>query len=205
MKNIKLLLLAVSLLLSSAGYGQQMKQHIDMRIDSIGNATFKIYMKMNAAAWQNWLQTSGLNPAALKRSMEREMPAYFLDDFKLTKDDMERSFELSLKAYGVCKIDKRGNWILETDDRNIDLTKLDERKYMYINSPVEFGGKIKQTTTIQFPDEATDIQIGADPYGKTIFKFHVEESAAPFNAWRWSGVLFLLIGGVWMGANLKNR
>ena len=49
----------------------------------------------------------GQQSCSTKRAIRRSMPAYFLDDFKLDKDDMNRSFTLSLNAYGVCKIDKR--------------------------------------------------------------------------------------------------
>lgn len=195
------LVLSIVLLIASIAKGQQMKQNIEMQIDEIGNAHIKISMKMNALGWQNWLQTAGLNPSALKRSMEREMPAYFLDDFKLEKDDMERSFKLSLKAYGVCKVDKRGNWILETDDKDVDLTKIDDRKYMYVNSPVEFGGQVVQTTTIEFPKEADGIKVDEDAYGKTIFKFDMEESHSSFNELRWFGISLILAGAVWFGRN----
>lgn len=199
MRAMKYIMICMVLLTSYSGFGQQMKQNIEMQIDRIGNAQIKISMKMNAAAWQNWLQTSGLNPSALKRNIEREMPAYFLDNFELKKDDMERSFELSLKAYGVCKVDKNGNWILETDDKDVDLTKLDEREFMYINSPVEFGGQIKQTTTIEFPEEAREIRTDEDAYGKTVFEFVMDDSQSSFNAWRWLGISLFLIGAVWFG------
>lgn len=205
MKTIQYLLLSTALLVSFVGMGQQMKQHIEMKIDPIGNAHIKISMKMNAAGWQTWLQTSGLNPAALKRNMEKEMPAYFLDDFKLEKNDMERSFELSLKAYGVCKVDKKGNWILETDEKDVDLTKIDDKTYMYINSPVEFGGQVKQTTTITFPNEANDLLIEEDAYGKTIFKFDMEESMASFGLLQWTGIFLLLAGAVWFGKNVSGN
>src|SRR5690606_16339845 len=129
----------------------------------------------------------------------------FLDDFELKKDDMERSFELSLKAYGACKVNKNGNWILETDDKEVDLTKLDDRKYMYINNPPEYGGQVKQTTIIEFPKEAKNIQIAEDAYGQTIFKFDMENRASAWNGWQWLGVSFTLIGAVWLGRNVRRQ
>lgn len=203
MKKLFLLTAAILLLANTLSMGQQqMKQHITMRLDSIGNATITLSMKMNAASWQMWLQTYGNNPAALKRQMEQEMPAYFLDDFKLEKKDMDRSFVFSVKAYGVCKVDKQGNWILETDEKNVELTKLSDQKYMYVATPPEFGGQVQQTNIIEFPEEAQGIDIGTDAYGKTQFKFKMEQSSSGVDGLRWAGILMLLTGAVWSGANL---
>lgn len=175
-------------------HAQQMQQKIEMRIDSIGNARLDITMKMNAQQWQQWIGSLGNNPAALKRDIERGMPGYFLDNFKLEKDDMNRSFHLSLDAYGVCKIDKRGNWIIELDEKDTQLTELSSHKYMLVNSPPEYGGQMQQTFIISLPETANTIKTDKDAYGKDIFKFTMEDpSEAGF-----SGVLpwigFLLIG-----------
>ena len=183
-------------------HAQQMNQKIEMRLDPLGNAQLDISMKLNAAGWQTWLQTVGNNPAALKRSVERNMPAYFLDDFKLEKNDMDRSFQLALKAYGVCKVDKRGKWILETDAKNIDLTELSERKFMFVQSPAELGGQIQQTTLLEFPEEAQNIKIEKDAFGKTVLKFDMAHSGGGFNGLRWGGIALLLGGLVWMGLQM---
>ena len=180
----------------------QTQQKIDMKIDAIGNSELTISMTMNAQQWQTWLQTMGNNPAAMKRELERSMPAYFLDDFKLEKNDMERSFVLSLNAYGACKVDKRGNWTLDTEQKNANVTELTSHKYMLVSSPQEFGGTIQQTFNIEFPEEARNIKIDKDAYQKTIFKFQMDNSTAGFNLLRWAGVILIVIGGAWFFKNI---
>lgn len=194
LRTISLLLLLAGISLS---YAQQMNQKIEMQLDPMGNADLNISMKMNATNWQNWVQTLGNNPAALKRAIEREMPAYFLDDFKLEKNDMERSFQLSLKAYGVCKVDKKGKWILETDAKDIEITELTARKYMFVNSPAELGGQIQQTTMVEFPEAASQIEIDKDAFGKTVFEFDMENTGGSINWLRWAGIALLLGGLIW--------
>ena len=117
MKTLKTYLTIIIILAYANAFSQQMQQKINMKIDSIGNAKFSISMNMTAQQWQVWLDNLGNNPAALKREIERSMPGWFLDDFKLEKDDMNRSFNLSLNAYGVCDINKRGLWTLDTDQK----------------------------------------------------------------------------------------
>ncbi|MEO0470203.1 MAG: hypothetical protein AAF206_11320 [Bacteroidota bacterium] len=185
---------------------QQLSQKIEMNLDKLGNANLTLSMKMGASQWQNWIQSLGNNPAALKRQVERDMPAFFLDDFQLEKNDMERSFTLSLKAYGVCKVDKRGNWVLETDDKDVDLTELTDHKFMYVNSPAEYGGQLQQTTIVEFPEEAQAIKVDEDAYGKTVFKFDMEGDAGGGGWMRYTGIVLCVLGAAWAGWEvLRNR
>lgn len=196
MKTINYFLTVLLLTVFVNSYAQ-LQQKIDMNVDAIGNSQITLSMTMNASQWQTWLQTVGNNPAALKREMERAMPAYFLDDFKLEKNDMDRSFVLTLNAYGACKVDKRGNWTLDTDQKNANITELTSHRYILVSSPPELGGNVQQTFTIQFPEEADHIKIEKDAYGKTLFKFQMRHSTASFDFLLWAGILLFVIGGAW--------
>ena len=205
MKTIQQFLGSLLMVMTALVFAQQSNQKIEMIVDEIGNAKINISMTMNAAQWQQWNGTYGTNPSALKRDMERSMPAFVLDDFKLDKDDMNRSFNLSLNAYGVCKIDKRGRWIMDTDQKDTQLTELTEHKYMLVSSPPEFGGTIQQTYIIEFPEEAKGIKIDKDSFGKSIFEFEMENPTRSFNLMRWSGIILLLIGGSWLGKSVTSK
>lgn len=182
----------------------QIQQQITMNLDEKGNSEIFVQQKMDAASWQNWIAYLGNNPAAMKREIQKSMPAFFLEDFKLEKNDMERSYELSLKALGVCKVDKKGRRILETDEKDINLTKLTDSKYMYVNSPMEFGGQVQQTTIINFPENALDIELDRDAYGKTIFTFRMKEPSNSINYIRYVGIA-LLISGIFSMVFFKVR
>lgn len=205
MTNLKYTFVFVFALILFSGYGQQMQQKIEMRIDSIGNAKVAVSMNMNAQEWQSWLAGVGSNPAILKREIERSMPTYFLDDFDLKKNDMERSFSLTFKAYGVCNIDKRGNWILETDQKNANLTELTEHKYMLVSSPPEFGGTMQQTFIVEFPKAAHNIDIDKDAFGESVFKFKMKDSSSGINYLRWAGIALIVVGGALSGKNLMSK
>ena len=205
MKNYISILITAFLLIAGTANSQQMQQKIDMRIDSIGNAKIKISMKMTAQEWQGWSASFGNNPAALKREVERGMPGYFLDDFKLEKDEMNRSFELSLNAYGACDIDKRGKWIVEIDEKDANLTKITDHKYVMVSSPIEWGGTMQQTYNIELPETATNIKVDTDAYGNQIFKFDMESPGGGFNFLRLSGLFLFVIGGAWTGVKLISK
>ncbi len=200
MKTITKLILSFALLFSGMITAQS-QQKIEMRIDSIGNAKLNISMTMNAQEWQIWNGNYGNNPSALKRDIERGMPAYFLDDFKLEKDDMNRSYNLSLNAYGVCEINKRGKWMVDTEQKNAQLTELADNKYMLVSSPPEYGGNLQQTYIIELPQDAKNIKTDKDAFGRSVFEFDMEPPSSGFNMIRWAGILLIVIGGGWAGKN----
>ena len=197
MKN-RILSLAFLLAAACTVRAQDMQQKIDMAINGLGDATINVSMTLAAQQWQMWNQNFGNDPAALKRDMERSMPAYFLEDFKLEKNDMERSFTVSLKAFGICKVDKKGRWTLETDQKNAQITELGDGKYMMVQSPKELGGTVQQTTMITFPSEASDIKLEKDAFGKTIFKFGMDAPASAGSLLLWIGLGLLLAGAIWL-------
>lgn len=192
-----ILMIVCSTLLSA----QQAQQKIDMKLDNVGNAKLTLSMTLTAQQWQTWNSTLGNNPAALKREVERSMPTYFLEDFKLEKDDMNRSFTLSLTALGVCKIDKRGKWSFETGQKNANVTELTERKFMLVSSPPEFGGSIQQTYIVEFPEEAEKVKVDKDSFGESIFQFEMNGPTSSSGLMKWSGIFLIIVGGAWFGKN----
>ncbi len=196
-KLLTLLLLATTI----SVFAQQAQQKIDMKLDSLGNAKLTLSMTLTAQQWQSWNSTLGNNPAALKREVERSMPAYFLEDFKLEKDDMNRSFTLSLTALGVCKIDKRGKWSFETGQKNANVTELTDHKFMLVSSPPELGGAIQQTYTVEFPDEAKKVKLEKDSFGESVFQFEMNGPTSSSGLMKWSGIFLIIVGGAWFGKN----
>jgi len=128
-----------------------------------------------------------------------------MGNFELEKDEMNRSFTLSLNAYGVCEIDKRGNWTLDVDQENAQLTELTETKYMFSSSPSEFGGQVQQNYTINLPENAKNIKVSQNAFGNDVFKFKMDAPRAMKAGFsvilRWGGLVLLIIG---IGLGIKN-
>lgn len=206
MKTIKISLLCFLSVFCLMLNAQQSQQKIEMKLDSLGNAKIKISTTLSAQQWQTWNANFGNNPAALKREMERNMPAYFLEDFKLDKDDMNRTFSLSLSALGVCKIERSGKWIFETDQKDANISEITEHKYMLVSVPLEFGGMVQQTFYVEFPKAAENVEVTKDAFGKSIFTFDMNEpTSSSFNYMRIAGILLVIIGGGWSGKNLLTQ
>ena len=189
MKNLTILIIfLLSCVLTHAQSGQK----INVKLDSIGNARFSIEVKLSAQEWDVWNSSYGNNPAMIKRELERSMPAYFLDDFNLEKNDMERSFRLDFNGYGVCEIDKKGKWIINTDQKNAEITDMNNNKYMLVSQPEPNSGQVMMT--LQFPDEANKIKQDKDAFGNSIFSFKMDGNHGKSNYFGLGGIILILLG-----------
>ena len=195
MKSV-ILFFILSFIINSVQAQEILKQKLEMKIDEVGNGDLKVSMSMNATQWQVWLQSLGNNPTLLKRSMERALPAYFLDNFKLEKNDMDRSCEFSFKALGVCQVNKRGKWIVNTDKKNTEINTLTDKKYMMVW--METQSNIQQTQILDFPSTARNIQINKDAFGKTQFEFDMDTPGGTIHAIFWPGLILIISGIIWM-------
>lgn len=192
----KIILTSLVLLISIITIAQ-VNQKLEVKIDSIGNAKFLIFSRMNASRWNVWNSNYGNNPAIIKREMERSMPAYFLGNFKLNKNDMDRSFTLEFDGYGACSIDKRGKWKVDTDQKNANVTKLTDHRYMLIANP-SFGEQMLQYY-IDFPKAAKNIKMDKDAFGKSYFSFDMEnQTGKGINYIGIIGILLTALGISWL-------
>jgi hypothetical protein len=90
-------------------------------------------------------------------------------------------------------------------EKDANLTKVTEHKYVMVSSPIEWGGTMQQTYTIEFPEVATNVKVDTDAYGNTIFKFDMESPSGGFNLLRLSGLALMVVGGVWTGGKLISK
>lgn len=192
MRNLFRPFLACILAITVTGAMAQASSRLDMifDIDPLGNARITFTRKLPAADWDVWVQNYGNNPSAMKREMQRGLPAMFLEDFQLEKQDMERTLIFRFKAFGACKVDKKGRWTLETNEKEPNLTELNERKYLLVSS----AEGVQQNLTVNFPPNASNVKVDKNAMGKTIFRFDLAGPSA-WGGWNfWAGLVVLLLG-----------
>lgn len=189
----KIIILQIMLFCCTALLCQDIiKQKMEIVIDGKGDAQINTSMTLNATQWQMWFNTMGKNQAMLKREMERNLPAYFLEDFKLEINEMERSFELNFRAVGFCNVNKAGKWVVNTDQKDIDITEVSRNRYMAV--AMLPGTNIQQTQFIEFPQKAKDIKIIKDAFAKTQFEFEMPSSGGINIFMIAAGILLALAG-----------
>jgi hypothetical protein len=181
-----------------------LKVNIEFLVDKYGNAKTTYSMKMNASQWDNFKRSMGNNPSLLKRTMERSMPAYFLSDFDYKEDAMDRSYTLTFNAFGVCRPGPDGRWHAELGEKNPDVTKLSDNSYMII-SEVSSGGTIIQANQkVIFPDEASDIKMEKDAFGKALFSFKMSGTSGSGKVMMYGGIGLIALGLLLLWKNTRS-
>lgn len=195
MKKILILTFLVSSIsLHAQEIIKPLKVNIEFLVDKYGNAKTTYSMKMTASQWDNFKRGMGNNQSLLKRTMERAMPAYFLSDFEYKEDAMDRSYQLSFNAYGVCKPGSDGRWHAELGEKNPDITKLSDNSYMIISEMTSGGALIQANQKVIFPDEASDIKMDKDAFGKALFSFNMSGASGSGKMMMYGGIGLIVLG-----------
>lgn len=166
-----------------------LKQNLNFDIDKLGDAHLQMSMTFDASQWDNFKKIMGSNEDMLKRSMERALPAYFLRNFNYKEDAMNRSYTLSFDALGYSRINDNGDWEIDVDLKNPDITKISDHNYALTSTFNSQGTLLEQLVKLNFPDGASDIEQTKNAFGKAIFTYTLTPGGSKIN-------LLFLIGGV---------
>lgn len=199
MKKISLfLLLGFGILFNSVRAQELIKpQKLNVKYDvsGLGDAHIEASMTLDASQWDNYKRLIGNNPDILKRQMERTFPGYFLQNFNYKEDVMNRGWTLSFDALGLGKVNSRGQWQVDLNSKNPDITKISDRNYVLTSNYSNGGTLMQEIDNINFPDVTSDIKQDKDALGKAIFTYS-SSAGGGYGGWLSliSGAILFLAG-----------
>lgn len=168
--------------------GEQMKQNMLFRIDSLGNAAIEVSSRLTATQWQQWENTyGGKNISLFKRDISRTLNQFSLYDFNYDADEMERSFRVTFKAKGVARYMGGNEWLAEMGMKDPDFSRLDDNSFLVTTTYNDGGVLIQQNNTIHFPKKASSIKEDTDELGYATFTYDLKPVSG-------GTPLFLIIG-----------
>ena len=174
-------------------YSQQLikpaKLNVKWTISQLGDAHIEASSNLDAAQWDNYKKMIGNNPDLLKRQMERAFPGFFLQNFSYKEDVMNRGWTLGFDALGMSRVNSKGNWQIDLNSKNPDVTKLSDKNYVLTSNYASQNGLTQEIDNVSFPDAASDIKQDKDAFGKAMFIY----SASPSGG---SGSWLTLILGI---------
>lgn len=165
-----------------------LKQNLIFNIDNLGDGHLEMSYKFTASQWDNFKKIMGANEDMLKRQMERALPSYYLQNFVYKEDAMNRTYTLSFDALGLAKINDNGQWQIDMDIKNPDITKISDRNYALTATYNSQGTLIQQMAKLNIPESASDIKEGKDAFGKAIFTYTLTPGNKGFS------LIFLIAG-----------
>jgi len=115
MKNIRRLFVAILVLATCVGVWSQATPRTLDAVEEVspdGTTSLDIRMSFDAAPWSMWKAMVGDQPARLRASFQHQFAAYVLEDFKLEKDDMNRTAHISMRSPSGPEIRKDGSFLI---------------------------------------------------------------------------------------------
>ena len=163
------------ILIANGQGGEQMKQTMLFRIDSLGNAAIEVSSRLTATQWQQWENTyGGKNISLFKRDISRTLNQFSLYDFNYDADEMERSFRVTFKAKGVARYMGDNEWLAEMGMKDPDFSRLDDNSFLVTTNYNDGGVLIQQNNTIHFPKKASNIKEDTDELGYATFTYDLK-------------------------------
>lgn len=173
-----------------------LKENITFNIDNFGDGHLETTWTFNASQWDNFKKIMGTNEDMLKRSMERSLPAYFLQNFVYKEDAMNRSYTLTFDALGLAKINDNGQWQIDMDQKNPDITKISDKNYALTATFNSGGTLVQELIKLNIPDGASDISQQKDAFGKAIFIYTLTPSHKKLSFIFLALGILLITGGI---------
>ena len=182
-----------------AQQGQQvdaLKENITLDINNIGDGHFSMSITYNASQWENYQRIVGSNAADFwKRQMSRSLPSWYLENWTYKEEPMSRTWTLAFDALGIAKVNDEGNWVVDLEQKNPDITKMSDRNYAMTNTMTSGGVLTQQLWKINLPAAASNISQDKDAFGKTIFTFEMTPGHSGLHIiYLITGVLLLAAG-----------
>ncbi len=179
------------------------KQIIDVNIDDKGNASFEVFMKLNASQWDNYKRSAiSNNNSILKKDMERGLPKYYLTDFKFSEDQMERSYKVAFNVLGFSTLGKGGKWETKLETKNPDVTKLSDKEFVITQNMTTNGVFLNQTQKIHLPSNANNAKIEKNSFGHSVMTYSTSIGLVP-RLITYGGILLILAGGFMIYRNQR--
>src|SRR5262245_24442102 len=67
-------------------------------VEPDGSVTLSLEVAYDAAPWKQWKAQVGDEPSRLRAMMKHQFSAYVIDDFKLEKDDLNRTAKMTIRS-----------------------------------------------------------------------------------------------------------
>jgi hypothetical protein len=168
---------AVVLLVPQLALAQQVtpivQQDIEVVVDAVGNAGVSAKFTLPAAQWQLWKQAYGQNESLLKRDFQHQYSAVVLKDFKLERDDMNRTATLSMKSEANAEYRGDGAWEVELE-KGLRSTRVSDTQWHFTKTSAEAGAVLQQNFVLKLPKGARGTQEAVNELGVPVLKYELK-------------------------------
>jgi hypothetical protein len=153
-----------------------------------GSVALTISMSFDAAAWKTWKAQVGDEPARLRAMMKHQFSAYALEDFKLEKNDLERTAKITMRSASGLELRRDGSFRIPVE-KYFRLVNSSGREWFFSGNNPHAANSLN-TVKLVLPANAREAQLVNAGTGEQGLIFRVEVPAGR------SRTLVLAGGGV---------
>lgn len=157
-----------------------------------GSVDFSIQMSFDAAPWKAWKSQVGDEPARLRAMMQYQFSAYSLSDFKLEKDDLNRTAKITMKSVAGPELRKDGSFRIPIE-REFRLVNHSGREWFFSgNNP--YAANSLNTVKLVLPPNLIDASLVSAGSADQAVIYTVNVPSGHSRGFMISGIVLLVIG-----------
>lgn len=122
-----------------------------------GSLSLALEMTFDAAPWRVWKSQVGDEPSRLRAMMKHQFSAYVIDDFKLEKDDLNRTAKVTMHSSAGPELRKDGRFRVPIDKEYRLVNNTGRQWFFSGNNP--HANHSLQTIRITMPENATGVTL----------------------------------------------
>ncbi len=122
-----------------------------------GSLALTLEMTFDAAPWRIWKSQVGDEPSRLRAMMKHQFSAYIIDDFKMEKDDLNRTARVSIRSSAGAELRKDGRFRVAID-KDYRLVNNTGRQWFFSGNNPHANNSL-QTIRLTVPENATNVTL----------------------------------------------
>lgn len=166
--------------------------------DGSMNLTFQY--SFDAGDWKRWLALVGNDPARMRAMMRHDFAALVIDEFKLEKDDMNRTAKMTMRSPAGPELRKDKRFQIPVDGWCRMINHVGREWFFSGINPAT--GNTQNTWKIVLPAntvEATLVNAGTSDQALV---YSLSQPAGKASLFVWSGAVVMVSGGVLLAVGL---
>ena len=200
------LTLAVALLpLRPSAHAQMPAKTADIvqEVGPDGSINLTFQMSFDAGPWKVWKMLVGDEPARLRAMMRHQFAALVIDDFKVEKDEMNRSAKITMRSPAGPELrkDQRFQIAVEGWFRLINHTG---REWFFSGNNPSAGNSLN-TVKIVLPENTIEASLVNTGTPDQALVYALSVPVGKSRVFVWSGAVILLLGAALLAAGMLSK
>ena len=165
--KIRLSIFAAAILLGGATFApaqqvESVSRTIDQiyQIDERGDADIEVTFQYSASQWAMWKEKYGDRPDIVLRDMRYTMATSVLENFSLTRDDVQRRATGKVKARALARYSNAGQFVIDVP-KEMKLVTGENRDWIFSFTNALNGEIVSQTLHAKLPANARNAHFGS--------------------------------------------